>query len=245
MQRRFPFGTWLLLWLVLGLNTRGQGTQNPAAQWETFIAAAAQAGSNPAEEERLLKLAVQEAEKFGPSDPRLALSLSRLAESLYRQKKYTEAEPLLKRSLPIIEKVLGPEHADVATSLNVLADLYGSQGEYGVAEPLYRRSLAIREKALGPEHPDVATNLNNPSFLYDAQGKYGEAEGLDKRSLAIREKVLGPEHQDVARSLSHLANLYHAQGKYAEVEPLFSELLSSSDPVPCNLFPLRSLAPNT
>ncbi len=75
--------------------------------------------------------------------------------------RYAEAEPLLQRSLAILEKALGPEHPHVATSLNNLAGLYRAQGKYAEAEPLLKRSLAISEKALGPEHPDVATSLNN------------------------------------------------------------------------------------
>ena len=38
------------------------------------------------------------------------------------------AEPLIKRSLAIREKVLGPDHPDVARSLNNLAELYDGGG---------------------------------------------------------------------------------------------------------------------
>lgn len=40
---------------------------------------------------------------------------------------YAEAEPLLKRSLAIDEKVLGPDHPDVAQRLKNLAGLRRSQ----------------------------------------------------------------------------------------------------------------------
>ncbi|MCH8805465.1 MAG: tetratricopeptide repeat protein, partial [Planctomycetes bacterium] len=147
-----------------------------------------------AEAEKLYKLSVTEAENFGRTDPRLALSLNNLAMLYDTQGKYDQAEPLFKRSLAINEKALGPEHPDVAASLNNLAELYRVQGKYDQAEPLYKRSLAIKEKALGPEHPDVALGLNNLAALYDTQGKYDQAEPLYKRSLAIYEKALGPEH---------------------------------------------------
>lgn len=46
------------------------------------------------------------------------------------QGKYAEAEPLLKRSLAIREKVLGPEHPDVASSINSLAALLSRHVTY-------------------------------------------------------------------------------------------------------------------
>jgi tetratricopeptide (TPR) repeat protein len=165
------------------------------AQWQTYLddgTKAYQAGRY-SEAEKLLKLALTEAERFGPSDLRLATSLNSLAVLHKAQGKYDQAEPLYKRALAIWEKALGPEHPDVATSLNNLAGLYHDQGKYDQAEPLYKRALPIMEKALGPEHRDVATSLNNLAGLYKAQGKYGQAEPLCKRALAIKEKALGPE----------------------------------------------------
>ncbi len=139
--------------------------------------------------------------------------------------RYAEAEPLKKRALVILEKVLGPEHNNVATSLNNLAALYMNQGKYGEAESLYQRALEICEKALGPEHPDVATSLNNLAGCYDSEGKYAEVEPLYQRALNIREKALGPDHPKVAISLNNLAALYDSQGKYAEAEPLYQRAL--------------------
>jgi tetratricopeptide (TPR) repeat protein len=158
-------------------------------------------------------------------DEQLAKYLNMAGRAYNEAGRYSEAEPLYKRSLQIREKVLGPEHPDVAASLNNLALLYRDQGRYPEAEPLYKRSLEIVEKVLGPEHPDVATSLNNLAELYRNQGRYSEAKPLHKRSLQIREKVLGPEHPDVAGSLNNLAALYHNQGRYPEAEPLYKRSL--------------------
>jgi CHAT domain-containing protein/Tfp pilus assembly protein PilF len=139
--------------------------------------------------------------------------------------RYSDAEPLFKRSLAISEKALGPDHPDVANFLLNLANLYQAQGRYSDAAPLFKRSLAISEKALGPDHPDVADSLNNLADLYQAQG-YRDAEPLYKRSLVIREKALGPDHPSVAASLNNLADLYHHQGRYSDAEPLFKRSLA-------------------
>ena len=135
---------------------------------------------------KLYTLAIEEAEKFGPTDPRLALSLNNLAMVYCAQSEYAKAEPLYKRSLAIDEKALGPDHPSVARDLNNLAELYRTQGDYAKAEPLYKRSLAIREKALGPDHLDVATSLENYAALLKATKREAEAEKLEKLAAAIR-----------------------------------------------------------
>jgi len=54
----------------------------------------------------------------------VATSLNNLATFYCSQEQYTQAEPLLKRTLAIREKTLGPNHPDVAQSLENLASFY-------------------------------------------------------------------------------------------------------------------------
>ncbi len=60
--------------------------------------------------------------------------------------RYTDAEPLHKRSLAIREKTLGPEHPDVATSLENYAALLRQTGRSNEAAELETRVKAIRAK---------------------------------------------------------------------------------------------------
>jgi tetratricopeptide (TPR) repeat protein len=94
-----------------------------------------------------------------------AESLNSRAVELFNAGRYSEAEPLIKRSLAIRQKLLNPDHPDVAGSLNNLAALCRAEGRFADAEPLYKRSLTIREKVLGPNHLDVAHSLNNLALL--------------------------------------------------------------------------------
>ncbi len=118
-----------LLWLLLG----PAHTVAQRADWERYMRAGAAAyqQGNYAEAVKQTKAALSLAEAFGPDDPRLAGTLSNLG-GLYRaQGRYAEAEPLHKRALTIVEKVLGPEHPHVATGLNNLAGLYRAQSVSG------------------------------------------------------------------------------------------------------------------
>ncbi len=176
---------WLLVGLVCLALAAVAYVFLQVGPWETYMAAGKKAyqQGNYSEAENQFGAALKEAEEFGPQDQRLATSLGYLGEVYRLQRRYADAEPLLKRALAIWEKALGPEHPEVATNLSNLAELYRDQGRYAEAEPLHKRALAIREKALGAEHPRVATSLNNLALVYKAQVRFAEAEPLHKRSL--------------------------------------------------------------
>lgn len=161
----------------------------------------------------------------GENDYSVLAACNNLALLYLRSGLYAEAEPLLQKTLSILERRSDYVSA-MATVLNNLAELYRAQGKYPKAEPLYQKSLAIREQALGKNHPDVAASLNNLAGLYYVQGNYAKAEPLYRKSLTIREQVLGQDHPEVASSLNNLALLYGAQGKYAKAESLCQKSLA-------------------
>ena len=126
-----------------------------------------------------------EAKAHDIKDIQYANALENVAILYYKMGLYTEAEPLYKRALSILEKNFGPDHPDVAMSLNNLAILYSTQARYTEAESLYKRALSIYEKTLDPNHPEVATTLNNLAELYRHQARYTKAEPLYKRAVNI------------------------------------------------------------
>ena len=60
--------------------------------------------------------------------------------------RYSEAEPLYKRSLQIMERVLGPDHPNVATVLENYADLLQKMDREKEAAELEARAKSIRNK---------------------------------------------------------------------------------------------------
>jgi tetratricopeptide (TPR) repeat protein len=77
-------------------------------------------------------------------DDKVAILLNTLASLYHTEGKYTEAEPLFKRSLAIREKILGPEHPDVAAVCENMAKFYRKIGKTKEAEKLEIRSQKIR-----------------------------------------------------------------------------------------------------
>lgn len=205
-----PLGRMLAALLAAVLLLAPLAGRADEATWVRFLDAgtAAYNRRDPGEATRQFELALNEAESFGESDTRLATSLAWLAE-LYRvQRRFDEAERLIRRTISLDEKYRGPEHTDLAMSLESLALLFHTQNRQREMEPVLKRALSIYERALGPMHPRVASSLNNLASLYRSIGRTDEAEPLVSRALAIREKALGPDHPDTVQSRSYLAQLH-------------------------------------
>ena len=134
-------------------------------------------------------------------------SLNNLAALLDDKGKSTEAEPLYRHALAILEKALRKGHPEIATYQNNLAVLLHKQGKSAEAEMLYRQVLATKEKTLGREHPEVASSLYNLALLLHKQGEYAEAEPLYRRALVIDEKALGMEHPNTVLCRKNLNGL--------------------------------------
>jgi tetratricopeptide (TPR) repeat protein len=79
-----------------------------------------------------------------PEHPDVATSLNNLALLYDVQGKYTEAEPLYRRSLTILENVLVPSHPIVATVCENLADCLRKLGKANEAEEFDARARKIR-----------------------------------------------------------------------------------------------------
>ena len=228
----------VLGWIVLA------GASHAIAEtelWQTRNEAgkAAFRKGNFDEGRRLLDEALEEAQKYGSDDPRVAAVLLNFGRLSHRQRKYSEAESYHQRSLVIRESALGPDHILVAQSLAGIGRAQHAQRKYTDAERNYLRALEILENALGKEHSHVGTALVFLGRLYFDEGRLEEAEPLYERALAIRERELGSEHPRVVSTLKSLANLYRARGRLAEAESLLkrantiqekkSQLRTSSD----------------
>lgn len=137
--------------------------------------------------ERLLIAALEQAEKYGAEDLRVADAANDLAVVYATAGRTAEAELLFTRALLIGEKGLGEDHPGVGATVQNLGILYATQHKYGQAEPLLKRALAINLKQYGVNHARTALTLKTLSSFYAIQGELGEAERLIQKSLSILE----------------------------------------------------------
>jgi tetratricopeptide (TPR) repeat protein len=139
--------------------------------------------------ERLLITAMEQAEKFGPEDLRVADTANDLAVVYATAGKTTEAERFFHRALMIGEKGLGGDHPAVGATIQNLGILYAMQQKFTEAEPLLKRALEINVQRFGVTHARTALSLKILSSFYALQGQLLEAERFIQKSLDILEAV--------------------------------------------------------
>lgn len=150
------------------------------------------------EAENLINAEIEQAERIGSLNPRLAGSLNELGILYAKQHKYKQAEPMFQRSLGVCVAVLGSDHPDVAVILKNMGILKASQKQYVEADLLLKQSLLLTTRVLGHEHPIAAGTMRTIAVFEAVQGHYEEAEPFIRRSLEIGEKTLGSKHPELA-----------------------------------------------
>ena len=180
---------WMSLAILAALAWPGVGFAQDTL-WNTWRQGGLQAlhEGRLADAERLLIAALEQAEKYGLEDLRVADAANDLAVVYANSGRPLEAELLFSRALTIGEKGLGPDHPGVGATIQNLGILYATQERYREAEPLLKRSLAINLREYGGKHARTALSLKTLSSFYAIQGQMGEAERLIQKSLAILEE---------------------------------------------------------
>ena len=180
--------------------------------------------------ERLLTAALEQAEKYGLEDLRVADAANDLAVVYANSGRPLEAELLFTRALAIGEKGLGADHPGVGATIQNLGILYATQERYREAEPLLKRSLAINLKEYGGKHARTALSLKTLSSFYAIQGQMGEAERLIHKSLAILEESrVRPGDPQLVSTLEVLAAILRNTNREGEADDIERRLKTTQE----------------
>jgi tetratricopeptide (TPR) repeat protein len=116
--------------------------------WERYNLAGQQAMSSgkSADAEAQFRMALQEAEKIGPQDPKVALSATNLANCLRQQGKLAEAESFYKKAIEVKEKAFGPLHHELIGVLENYAKMLRAAGREKEADKIDFKARAIFAK---------------------------------------------------------------------------------------------------
>ena len=148
--------------------------------------------------------------------PAVAVTLNRLAYTLFHEARYDESLALYRRALSIREAAFGPSHPLVGEVDQGIGNALSGKGDYVSAIATYRRVLDLYTAAYGPENRKVAACLSalGLAFAYS----HGFREGIDaeKQAVAIDERVLPPDHPDTANSLINETEAYAWAGRWDE-----------------------------
>ncbi|MCI0355764.1 MAG: tetratricopeptide repeat protein [Acidobacteria bacterium] len=181
----------------------------------------------PAERISLRMLEVLE-QAGGPANPFLLPAMDKLARIYQAQKRWSDAESLLKRSLAITEAAyreegMSDENPRVFSAIEALAELYMAAGRYTDAEAMFQRMSAAMEKFYGKDAPMLDLVWTRLGDAARAQERYADAEAAYQRAI----KVAGTDNPFRDAALVGLAEVFAAQGKYKEAEPLFQQAMAA------------------
>ena len=161
----------------------------------------------------------------------LASILHKDAWFSWEQGTYEEAEVVIRRSVGILDHILGEKHKRTFTAMDMLGKVLRYQGKYKAAEAVSEETLRGRQVALGRDDPDTLTSVSELASVLQYQGKYEEAEEMNRRALEGYEKVLGREHPFTLTSVDNLASVLRYQGKYEEAEEMNRRALEGREKV--------------
>ncbi len=148
----------------------------------------------------------------------LARSFTDLAQVLYYQKRYAEAEPLAKWALQVRETQSKSKPEARFQSLFLLAMIHRAQHHGTAAVTLFQRALALQEQAFGRDHYQVALTLEKLAGIFAELGNSTQAEILFRRAMAIHEKFNPSENIALAKLLEHYAAFLRQIDRTADAE---------------------------
>ena len=140
-----------------------------------------------------------------------------LGIALKNQGKGSEAEAVLRDTLPRMQRVLGPEHEHTLDAVKAVS--LQDQHKNDEAEPLLRDTLAIQRRVHGDGHHDTLETCRDLASLLNNTRRYSDAVELSRDALAQARRTLGPEHPgtlSIARELGRAFS--RQQGKAVEAE---------------------------
>jgi VWFA-related protein len=119
-----------------------------------------------ADANRLFLEALQDAQKFGPNDLRLAPIYNNLALVAFVRSNFATSEALYEKAVAVVESSRGAKDPLLLPILENLTRLYVKEWAFTKGIGTGRRICTIREKTLGPENPDTISSLNQLATLY-------------------------------------------------------------------------------
>jgi tetratricopeptide (TPR) repeat protein len=141
-------------------------------------------------------------------DPRAeAVALRGLGITWLKAGVPARAEPLLRRSLSIMENDTDMPAEQVASGHSGLAELYRSENKLALAESEWSRALQIDRTALGEGHPQVAVLMEMLAEVYSARGEFDLAREYSTRASDAMRSSFGENSMPVAAALTNRAGV--------------------------------------
>jgi tetratricopeptide (TPR) repeat protein len=122
------------------------------------------------------------------------------------------AEPLLRRSLWIMENNPDMPPEQIASAHSGMAEFYRAEKKLALAENEWSQALRIDRSALGDAHPQVAILMEMLADVYSARGEFGLAREYATQASALMSSSFGEKSMPVAAALANRATVEERAG---------------------------------
>jgi tetratricopeptide (TPR) repeat protein len=147
-----------------------------------------------------------------------AIALRGLGSAWLESGSAARAEPLLRRSLQMLESDVKSPPSQVAASLGAMAGYYLTDNKLALAEDTWSRALTIQRATLGENHPQVAYTMEMLAGIYSQRGETELACEYGERAAEMMRRFFGEGSPVAATALANLAMVeerVHALGDAA------------------------------
>ncbi len=132
---------------------------------------------------------------------------SGLGETWLAAGQTARAEPLLRRSLQLLQNDPMASDAQIAMALTLMAGVYDAENKLALACEAINEAIAKYEVALGRDHPQLAMLLQVQADILSKRGETERARAVLERARLIMTDHFGEESRAVAGVLVGMADL--------------------------------------
>ncbi len=161
--------------------------------------------------------------------PEAAYAYNSMGLLNFEQRKYEDAEPLLKTALAIREGVPNVDKELIAVSLDNLGQNFLEQARFPEAEDCFRRGLAIFREKLGDDDPDTVACARNLATLYNRTRRHEEALKLLTATLAATKTARGEDNDETAALFQQRGRVYMDIWQFSPAEVDLKRALMIAD----------------
>lgn len=183
--------------------------------------------------EPLLEAIIANYSRFRPeSDPDLLRFRSRLAINIKDQGRPAEAEPIMRRTVELMEQHLGADDSTTLSGINNLGRIIEAQMDrHAEAYALYKEARDRGAAKLGPDNPEVLVFAQNMGASLMYQQRIAEAVPVIRDTLERRRRVLGADHRETIYSMSDLATALTFGDDPTTAGPVWEEAIARAQNV--------------
>jgi tetratricopeptide (TPR) repeat protein len=209
--------------LFLSVPARCVIAQEGEDAWRNLLTQGQHAASamRPVEAEQAFVKALHEAERFGPEDWRVGVTLQSLGETYRTEKKSSDAVSALQRALILVDKTNGEDSAEAAAVRYDLGGALLDSGHAAEAVVHARRALVTYQSRFGGRSQQAAGAFCLVGDSLRSLRNFIDAEEALHRCADIREQTGGIDSIELADALYSLALAYAGEKKYRDADLRF------------------------